>query len=347
MAAVVGPHSFYALRLLLGAAEAGLYPGVLLYISLWFPKRAQAFALAIFSCSGPLALSIGNVLSTILMEGFHEFAGFRGWQWMYFLEGIPAVILGFVTFFILSNSPADARWLPEPNRKWIIDQLSKERAQTSKEGERNPASVMLDKDVLIYSFIFFCLVQGNLGLSIWLPQIIRQVGAASVYESGFLSALPYICAVPVMILVARHSDRTQERQLHVMFSAFAGALGLVLSTLTGNFALSLVALCFAAAGILSALGTFFSMPMGFLSGAVAAVALAFINAVGNFGGFVGPYMIGLVKDATQGFAAGLWVLAAFLAVGGLLALRQPSGRFAKSASLRGRDTATTNSAMVK
>jgi ACS family tartrate transporter-like MFS transporter len=324
MAAVVGPRSFYAMRMLLGAAEAGFYPGILFYLTLWFPKRERVTAMAWFTCGLPVALVLGGLLSSVLLSLDGGF-GLRGWQWMFIVEGLPAIGLSFYVLFRLPDGPRTVSWLSEAQRDWLCAQLASEATGTAPataHARHDVARILLDRRMLTFSAALFCMMMGNLGLSVWLPQIVKQVSGYGIGSTGLLAAIPYVFATLAMIFNARHSARTGERRLHVALPALAGALALALSACTSNPLLALCAVTVAASGVLSAISIFFSMPAALVSGAQAAAAIALINCLGNIGGFVGPYVIGITREITGSFSDSLLILAAFLALGALIVLTQ-------------------------
>ncbi|HXR36743.1 MAG TPA: MFS transporter [Candidatus Binataceae bacterium] len=316
MAAVRGAASFYLLRFLLGVAEAGFFPGIILYLTYWFPAREQARSIALFMTASALAGVIGGPLSGALlaMDGA---LGLSGWQWLFVLEGAPSVILGLTVLFYLPNGPGDARWLTAAEKRWLAERLEFERS-SGKEG--GLVRTLTDGRVWLLSMLYFAIVTGLYGVTLWLPQIIKGFGALGNFEIGVISAVPFLVAAIAMVGIGRSSDRRGERRWHVAFSAFAAAAGLTISALTRNPVIALAALSLGAAGIWGTMGPFWSMPPAFLSGAGAAAGIALINSVGNLGGFVGPYLVGLVRQKSHSFSGGLAAMAAMLALAGCLAL---------------------------
>ncbi len=316
MAAVRGAASFYLLRFLLGVAEAGFFPGIILYLTYWFPAREQARSIALFMTASALAGVIGGPVSGALlaMDGA---LGLSGWQWLFVLEGAPSVILGLTVLFYLPNGPGDARWLSAAEKRWLAEDLESERSSAKEAGLIRS---LTDGRVWLLSMLYFTIVTGLYGVTMWLPQIIKGFGALGNFEVGVISAVPFLVAAVAMVGIGRSSDRRGERRWHVAVSAFAAAAGLTISATARDPVVELAALSLGAAGIWGAMGPFWSMPPAFLSGAGAAAGIALINSVGNLGGFVGPYLVGLVRQMSHSFSGGLAAMAAMLALAGCLAL---------------------------
>jgi MFS transporter, ACS family, tartrate transporter len=315
---VQGPASFYVLRFLLGLAEAGFFPGIILYLTYWFPARERARRVALFMAAIPIAGVIGSPLSGALLtlSGF----GLAGWQILFLAEGLPAVILGFVVLRYLPDGPEDAGWLEPEERDWLRNALERENRIKSSHGEYTIRRAMTDGNVWLLCGVYFGVVTSVYGVSFWLPLITRDLSGFGDFAVGLLGAIPYVAGVIGMVLFARHSDATGERRWHVAIAAFVGMIGLVLTGATGLPAVEMGALTLAALGIYSTLATFWSLPTAFLSGTAAAAGIALINSVGNLGGFVGPYAVGYLSDATGSFYAGLLFLAVLMLLAGILAL---------------------------
>jgi len=310
--------SFYVLRFLLGVAEAGFFPGVILYLTYWYPAARRARIVALFMSGVAVAGVVGGPLSGAILHTFDGRAGLHGWQWLFLLEGLPSMALGVWTLFYLDDGIAGARWL-SPHDKLLLQQAidADARSQAHWPLRRLFASGAVWRLALIY----FLFVMGLYGVSFWLPQLVRNTGVRDVFEIGLLTAIPYGVAALVMVLAARHSDRSGERRWHTACAGFAGAAGLVVCTLYGARAdIALPALCVATAGILSTFPIFWSLPTALLGGVAAAAGIALINSVGNLAGFVSPYLVGAIGDATGSTAAGMYVLAGCLALGGVLTL---------------------------
>ncbi|TWI60428.1 D-galactonate transporter [Pseudoduganella lurida] len=313
-----GPLSFYALRFLLGVAEAGFFPGVVLYLTYWYPAHRRARIVALFMSGVAIAGVVGGPLSGAIMTAFAGTAGLHGWQWLFVLEGIPSVVLGIWTLFYLDDGIRSARWLRE-NEKILLEQ-----AIAEDEGTRAHlplARLFASGTVWLLALVYFLFVMGLYGVSFWLPQLLKNSGVQSVFDIGLLTAVPYGVAAVVMVLAARHSDRSGERRWHTALAGVAGALGLLAATLYAHdTVLALAALSLATAGILTTFPIFWSLPTALLGGTAAAAGIALINSLGNLAGFASPYLVGAIRDATGSTAAGMLVLSASLVLGAILVL---------------------------
>ena len=316
---VTTPASFYALRLLLGIAEAGFFPGMILYLTYWFPAAERARAMALFITSTAMAGIIGGPISGFLLS-MDGALGLKGWQLLFLAEGLPAVLLGFVVWRVLPNGPAEATWLTTEEKAWLIERLRTEREAKDNTRHFTLREALLEPRVFLLGILYFCLTMGIYGIGFWLPQLLRQFSKGGDAAIGVLSAIPYIAAAVAMVVIARHSDKTGERRWHIALSAFAGSLGMAISAVATTPTVVLAAISLAAIGIWGALGTFWTLPTAFLSGTAAAGAIALINAIGNIGGFASPYLIGLVRGQTDSFTAAWLLLSACLGVGGMLVL---------------------------
>jgi MFS transporter, ACS family, tartrate transporter len=312
MAFVQGPVSFYVLRFLLGVAEAGFFPGIILYLSYWFPARQRAAVTALFMAAAPLSTVLGSPVSGALLE-MDGLLGFKGWQWLFLLEALPAVLLGFAVLGYMTDRPEQARWLADDERGWLVRTMDAEMTRRAGTGSHSIWRGLSDMRVLALSLVYFGTSAGLYTLGVWAPQIIKQFGLSSL-QVGFLNAVPATVAVVVMVLWARHSDRTNERTWHVLLACLLSALGLWLAGMATSVAAVLAALTLVNVGISSSKPPLWSMPTTFLSGSAAAAGIATINSIGNLGGFVGPAMIGWIKEQTGSFKGGLYF------VGGLLVL---------------------------
>lgn len=316
---VQGTTSFYALRFVLGAAEAGFFPGIILYLTRWFPARERARAIALFMTATALAGVFGGPISGLLlaMDGV---GGLGGWQWLFLLEGIPAILLGAAVLAWLPEGPADAKWLEPHERAAIIARLEDEErsAGASAHGAFGPA--LRSGRLWALAFLYFSIIITFYGVSFWLPQILQQLSGLNDLSVAFLSALPYVVAAIGMVFVARLSDRTGKRAQYIAVCALVGAVGFGASASVTSPVASLLALSLTALGVWGTLGPFWAMPPAFLRGTAAAGGIAVINSVGNIGGFAGPYAVGYVRDATGSFSAGLWLMAGCLVVGAVIAL---------------------------
>ncbi|KAA1233952.1 MULTISPECIES: MFS transporter [Agrobacterium tumefaciens complex] len=334
MALVQGTTSFYTLRFLLGVAEAGFFPGIILYLSYWFPARRRAAVTAMFMAAAPLATAIGSPISGALLE-MHGIWGLAGWQWMFIIEAIPALILGVVVLFYLTDRPEKANWLSADERAWLVKTMEQEQAGKPKASHSVWAG-LADLRVLALSLVYFGTSAGLYTLGIWAPQIIKGFGLSS-FQVGLINAVPAVFAVIGMILWARHSDKTGERTWHVVGACLLAAAGLALATGATTVFAVLAALTLVNIGISASKPPLWSMPTLFLSGPAAAAGIATINSIGNLGGFVGPSMIGWIKDMTGSFAGGLYFVAALLIVSAVVTLllaRGASRQTGRTASIQ-------------
>ena len=319
IAFVQGPTSFYVMRFLLGAAEAGFFPGIILYLSYWFPARNRAGVTAFFMAAAPISTALGSPLSAALLE-MHGLFGLAGWQWLFIVEAIPALILGVVVFFYMTDRPELAKWLKDDERAWLVGVMRQETAD-NKAASANHSIIrgLADPRVLALALIYFGTSAGLYTLGIWAPQIIKQMGVSSM-TVGLLNAIPPTVSVVAMVLWSRHSDRTNERTWHVIIACLAAATGLVIAGNSASLIGLIAALTLVNVGISCAKPPLWSMPTTFLSGAAAATGIATINSIGNLGGFAGPAMIGWVKDQTGSYAGGLYFVAGLLVLSASLTL---------------------------
>jgi ACS family tartrate transporter-like MFS transporter len=314
---VQGATSFYILRFLLGLAEAGLYPGMILYMTYWFPQATRARFIALFLAAVPAASVIGAPISGWLL-GFNGLL--HGWQWMLLLEGIPSLILGAAVLWLLPDRPANARWLSAEDKTILEARLADDRRDDAKLGAVTGFWEMLaDKRIWIFIIPDFSIVIGLYGMGLWMPQMIKGLGFTNL-ETGFLVALPYFIAMVAMVLLGLSSDRTGDRVWHVAGAAFAGALGLAGAVLSNNPVLVIACFCLAASGIYGALAVFWTLPTAILRGMAAAGGLALLNSFSNLGGFFGPTLMGWLKERTGTYALGMLVLAVMLAFAGIATL---------------------------
>jgi ACS family tartrate transporter-like MFS transporter len=314
-----GPVSFYVLRFLLGVAEAGFFPGIIYYLSTWFPAAQRARAISWFMVAIPLTIVIGGPLAGFLLD-MHGLLGLSGWQWLFLIEGLPAVILGVVVFFYLTDRPQDARWLELAERTWLTQAISAEQARAQQRHGVGLGRALVHPVVWVLGFINFFFQSGSYGLTLWIPQIIRGLTGFSDFEVGMVSALPYFAAALGMVAIGVHSDRTGEHCAHVAGSLFIGAIGFIASAYLVSPIPGMIALTVAAVGDLGGRGPFWALPGRFLAGTASAGGIALINTIGALGGFVGPSMVGFVKDATGSFQGGLIFLAALLVAGAIATL---------------------------
>jgi ACS family tartrate transporter-like MFS transporter len=313
---IQGQTSFYAIRFLLGAAEAGFFPGIILYLSYWFPMRERARAVSLFMAAAPLAGALGSPLSGAIL-GMDGLFGLTGWQWLFVSEAIPAVLLGLIGLATMTDRPEQAKWLAEDERAWLVATLDAERAAKAATETRSVGRAIADPRVLGLALVYFGTSAGLYTLGVWAPQIIKSFGMSNL-QVGFLNAVPPTFAVIGMYLWAWHSDRANERPMHVIIACLVAALGLFLASLASGVVAVVAALVLVNIGITSAKPPLWSLPTLFLSGPAAAAGLAAINSIGNLGGFVGPAMIGWIKTQTGGFAGGLYFVCGLLLVSATL-----------------------------
>ena len=311
MAFVQGPTSFYVLRFLLGAAEAGFFPGIILYLSYWYPARYRAGVTALFMAAVPISIAIGSPISgaLLLMDGI---LGLHGWQWLFLVEAAPAVLLAGVVLMYLTDRPEKADWLDEEERAWLIAEMKSEQTSVAQEhGTHSALRALANPWVLSLALVYFGTSAGLYTVGIWSPQIIAQHGIGP-FATGLINAIPPVLAVLAMVLWARHSDRTGERNWHVFAACLVAAVGLGLAAFTSSLIPVVLALVLVSAGVSSAKPPLWSIPTQFLTGAAAATGIATINSIGNLGGFAGPFIIGWILQETGGYRGGLLSVAAAL-----------------------------------
>jgi D-galactonate transporter len=315
---------FYLLRFLLGIAEAGFFPGIILYLTLWFPSRYRARMVAWFMTAVAVAGVVGGPVSGTIIEFMHTLAGLRGWQWLFLLEGVPSVLTGVWVFFFLDDGPSGAAWLGEEEKRAIIGRLSieEEEKNSSAATGHTLKDALSSPAVWLLSAVYFSIVMGLYGISFWLPQIIRETITTDVSAIGWISAVPWLVAAAAMVFNGMHSDMTGERRWHITSACLAGSAAFALSampSLSGWYGVAVLSV--ATAGVMSALSCFWSLPPAILSGTAAAAGIALINSFGNLAGYVSPEMAGIIRDATGGrMAPVLLLFSASLFAGALLTL---------------------------
>jgi ACS family tartrate transporter-like MFS transporter len=312
---------FYAIRIFLGVAEAGFFPGIIFYLTLWFPAVYRARIIGYFMAAIPLSSVIGAPVSGMLLN-LDGAGGLAGWQWLFILEAAPALLLSVVVFFYLTDRPADAHWLAADERAWLADRLDAERRLREASKSFGVWQALGDTRVLLLACVYFGVVASNYGLSFFLPQIVRDFGL-SFTMTGFVTAVPYVIGTAGMVWWGRRSDRMRERKEHVGLAALVAGAGIAASTLIADPTGKMIALSIAGFGIFAVLPVFWTLPTTFLSGAAAAGGIAIINSIGNLAGFVGPYVMGTIKDSTGSFTIGLLVIAALAILAMLIALSLP------------------------
>jgi D-galactonate transporter len=313
---------FYVMRFLLGVAEAGFFPGIILYLTYWYPAQRRGRIISLFMTGIPLAGVIGGPLSGWIMKSWDQVGGYQGWQWMFLLEALPAVFVGFMVYWYLDDRITDAKWLSESERQMLARRIDEE----DQSKEHMPVSaVFKNKRVWVMSAIYFSLAMSLYGVSFWLPTIINGMGVKDNFSIGLLSAVPWLAGVFSMLWFGRSADKHKERRWHVVIPMLMAATGLVLSVLlASNVYLSFAALILACMGIVSGIPLFWSLPTSFLAGAGAAAGIAAINSIANLAGFVAPYVVGWLKQVTQSTDSGMYLLAVVLLIGAAITLTIPS-----------------------
>lgn len=295
---------FYAARFVLGAAEAGFFPGVIVYLSHWFRPRDRAKAVAMFMAAIPVSNILGAPVSGLILGV--NWLGLAGWRWVFILEGLPALVFGVATIFYLTDRPCDARWLKDDEREWITRELEREKGERKAERAYTVWEALRHRNVLLLALAYFCSVTSAYGFNFWMPTIVKGLSGLSNLLVTGVAALPYCAGLAAMLVVGWRSDRTGERRWHTSLSLVAVSLGLLMSAMVNQRAALAVAMfCVAGAGLYSYLPGFWALPTAFLTESAAAVAVGLINSVGNLGGFVGPYVVGYLTETTGSFYAGV------------------------------------------
>jgi MFS family permease len=315
---VNSPWMFYSLRLLLGIAEAGFFPGVILYLTYWFPSRRRGEMTALFMLAVALTGVIGAPLSGWILHQFSGTTGLRGWQMLFLLEGIPSIVLGIFVPWLLANGVRSAQWLNEDEKRLLEQNLQAEEAHKM---DLPLSGIFFNPFLILFAAIYFCSVMGLYGTGFWIPQLIKNTGVTDPLYLGLLTAIPYSFGAIAMVVLGRSSDRSGERRLHFALASFLGAVGIVISNLfRQNTLIAMVGLTIATLGILATLPLFWPMPTALLAGTSAAAGLAWINSLGNLAGFFGPSIVGWFADLTKRSDYGLYVVAAALVLGSILVL---------------------------
>ncbi len=314
------PRTFYALRFLLGAAEAGFFPGVVFYLRSWFPSYARAGVIALFLTAGPISGLIGGPISGALLDWNHR-GGLAGWQWMFLMEGLPAILLGITAYIYLSDSPKTARWLSAEEKGRLLHELETEERLVKVPIASTGYAWLFNPNLWGFALVFFGLNTCTYSVSLWLPSALKSVSGYSNLVLGFLSAIPYLVATILMVLIGEHSDRTLERRWHIAISAMVGSLALLTAGYSTGAIVSIIAFALALSASSSMAGPIWAMASTTMSAATAAPAIALINAIGNLGGGFGPFWIGYLKNVTGSFRAGLMSVSVLLFLAGMTVLR--------------------------
>lgn len=319
---VQSPTSFYVLRFLLGVAEAGFFPGIILYLTYWFPSQRRGRITALFMVAIPVSGIIGGPVSGWILDNFNGHMGMAGWQWLFLIEGLPTVLIGASVMYFLTDRIADARWLTVAEKKLIGDAIA---ADAKTQEAHSFADALKDKRVWTLSLIYFCIQMGVYAISFWLPTLIKSSGFQSDTVVGLVSAVPYIAAAITMIIIGRSADMRRERRWHLIVPVMMAVVGLMGSAYFPlGSVLALASLTLATMGVFTALPMFWPLPSAFLGGTAAAGGLAMINSFGNLAGFVSPYLVGAIKEATNSTNLALYILSGVALFGALLILTVPA-----------------------
>jgi ACS family tartrate transporter-like MFS transporter len=319
MALVTGTWSFMALRFLLGAMEAGFFPGIILYLTYWFPSEHRAKVVGIFMVAIPISSLLGSPVSGAIL-GMSGVMGLRGWQWLFILEALPSVLLGLAVLVWLPDRPASATWLPENERQWLARRLEAERKRSATVQKVPLWEVLTQRKVLLLALVYAGSVASSYGLTLWQPQILKSFGLTD-FQTGLINAVPFAFGCAAMIWWGRRSDLKRERLWHTAIPLFVCAIGLVACmALATSLSLTILALCFTLVGVYAVKGPFWATSTEMLPAATAAAGIAAINSIGNLAGFVGPFLIGYIKDATGSFILGMVPLIVFAVVAGVVVL---------------------------
>ncbi len=313
-----GPYSFITVRFLLGLAEAGFFPGIVLFFTYWFPDRHRARIVSGFTMALPIAVASGAPMSTGLME-LNGVLGIAGWKWMYLAEAVPTVLLGVVVFFYLTDKPAQAKWLTQAERDWLTAEIEGERRQVEAVNSGSVWRAFFDPRVVMLSLNYLGIVTASLGMLLFLPQMIKQLGLTNM-QVGWTTMIPYICGAIAMITMGYVSDRMNDRRWSLFWTCVVSVLGLVIAGLGVGTWWAVVGMSIAAIGFYGTKGPFWAMPSTLLTGTAAAAGIAWINSIGNLGGFFGPTIVGWVRDWTGSFAGGLYTLGAFAFMSAVISL---------------------------
>jgi ACS family tartrate transporter-like MFS transporter len=310
---------FYWIRFFLGIAEAGFFPGVIVYLTYWFRQVDRAKAVAMFMAAIPASNMLGAIVAAALLR--LDWFGMSGWRWLLIIEGFPSILAGVFAFFYLTDRPEQARWLADDERRWITTELAREKESKTAQAKLPALQALRQPTVLLLGLTYFCYITNSVGLGTWLPKIVQGISGLGTTEVSLIAAIPWAVAIPAMILNGFHSDRTGERRWHAALPLMLVGIGLFSSVLAGsNIALAIAAFSVATMALYAFPSPFWTLPTMFLAGPAAAASIAMINSLGNLGGFSGPYIVGYLTDKTGGYVAGLYYLMAAGLVGGIIVL---------------------------
>ncbi|WP_250518357.1 MFS transporter [Caballeronia sp. ATUFL_M1_KS5A] len=332
---VTGPTSFMILRFVLGAAEAGFFPGVILYLTFWFPSRYRAQVVGLFMLANPISTALGSLVSSFILRMDGLF-GIAGWQWLFVIEGLPSVLLGFVTLRFLADSPRQAAWLDDDERRWLDARIAGEAAERERHHKASALQTLANPRVLLLGAIYFLIVTANNGLVLWQPQIMKMLGVADEWI-GPANAVPFVIGALTMVVWSRAADRRGKYRLDLACACVVAALGLALAATSSSLPAIFLGLTIAAIGGYGALPSFWALPTTFLGGTAAAAGIALANSIGNLGGFAGPYLLGYVRSTTSGYAVGLGILAAAALLAAIVTMLSGRSRERRQASGIGTD----------
>ncbi|MEO8006123.1 MAG: MFS transporter, partial [Betaproteobacteria bacterium] len=321
MGFISGQASFFIIRFLLGVAEAGFFPGVIYYLTLWFPAQYRGRIFGLFLIISPLNNTIAAPIAGLILKFFDGTMGYPGWRWLFIIEGIPSIVLGFFTLKAVTDRPSDAKWLTDAEKKHLADTLAREAAARTETKHLTLWQTLAHPKILMFAVVYTSLAIGIYGLALWMPQLIKGMGLKDPLDIGLVMAIPYLIATICMVLWSRHSDKTGERTWHCAGPLALAGVAMLYSAYAGSPVLAMIAMTVVAIGMYCSQPTFWAMPTGYLTGIAAAGGIAFINSVGNLGGFIGPFAVGWLKDNTEGgFRTGLTFLAMCLLIGAAVAL---------------------------
>ena len=328
MALVQGPTSFLIVRFLLGVAEAGFFPGVILYLTYWFPQEYRARIIAAFMVAIPVSLAVGAPLSTAILQ-MDGIAGLKGWQWLFLIEGLPTVLFGFVFLTVMPDRPRDAKWLSDEERTWLQGTIDSEQRAVAAVHGTSVLKAFADPRLIALAFIYFANTTANLGLAFFLPQILKSLGLSDM-QTGLMTSVPYIVGTLGILVFGYVSEKYKERRWTLFAALALTGFGLIAAGLMTGSLLAVIVMAIAAVGIYGTKAPFWPLPSMFLTGSAAAGGIALINSVGNLGGFVGPTMVGWIREVTGSFEAGLYFLGGLALVAAILTLVVVNARFGEA-----------------